>query len=249
MTLFKQLITAVFLVSALVGNSFAQEKIIKLTSTEWPPYTGAKLKEQGASAVVAKEAFKAMGYTLVVEFYPWTRAVTMAKEDPKYMGYFPEYHSADLAKEFTFSDPMGNGPLGFAERNDKRVTWNSIDDLSKFRVGVVQDYVNTEEFDKRVTDKKLKVDVTTSDLKNLQKLDGGRIDLAVVDKNVMDYLIRTAPELASAKTSLRFNDKLLEDKKLYICFKKGAEGEKLAKIYSEGLKKINVAAIMAQSLK
>ena len=113
----------------------------------------------------------------------------------------------------------------------------------------MQDYVNTEEFDKRVADKKLKVDVTTSDLKNLQKLDGGRIDLAVVDKNVMDYLIRTAPELASAKTSLRFNDKLLEDKKLYICFKKGAEGEKLAKIYSEGLKKINVAAIMAQSLK
>ena len=246
---FKYAVLAVLAGLLLQAAAFAQEKVIRLTSLEWPPYTGEKLKEHGASAAVAREAFKAMGYTLVIEFYPWSRAVKMVKEDPKYLGYFPEYYSADTAKEFTYSDPMGVGPLSFAERNDKRVSWTKLDDLNRYTIGVVQDYVNTEEFDRRVAKKQLKVDVTVSDDKNLLKLDGKNIDLAVIDRNVFDYLLRTNPRLAAAQKTLRFNDKILEDKKLFICFKKGPEGEKLAKLFNEGLKKINVQAIMAQHLK
>jgi len=249
MKMLKNFLVGLLGLGLLCGPVSAQDKVVKLTSLDWPPYAGEKLKEQGASVAVAREAFKAMGYTLVVEFYPWSRAVKMAKEDAKYMGYFPEYHSADTAKEFNFSEPMGVGPLGFAERSDSRVTWSKLDDLVKYRIGVVQDYVNTDEFDQRVAKKQLKVDVTTSDAKNLQKLDGKRIDIAVVDRNVFNYLLATTPSLESAKKTIRFNDKILEDKKLYVCFKKGPEGEKLAKIFNDGLKKINVTAIMAQHLK
>jgi polar amino acid transport system substrate-binding protein len=46
----------------------------------------------------------------------------------------------------------------------------------------------------------------------------------------------------------QFNATLLEDKKLFICFKKGDKGEELAKIYNEGLKKIDIEAIMAKYL-
>lgn len=233
----------------LSSQAVAQDKIVRLTSLEWPPYTGAALKDQGASAVVAKEAFKAMGYTLIIEFYPWSRAVNLAKDDAKYMGYFPEYASEDIAKEFLFSDPMGVGPLGFAERIDNKVSWSKIDDLSKYRIGVVQDYVNTTEFDQKVAKKQLRADVAPSDVKNLQKLDSKRIDLAVVDRNVFDYLLKNTRELDSAKKTLQFNGKILEDKALYICFKKGPEGERLAKIFKEGVKKVNVAAIMAQYFK
>jgi len=44
------------------------------------------------------------------------------------------------------------------------------------------------------------------------------------------------------------NAKVLEDKKLFICFKKDAEGQRIAKIFNEGLKKIDVNAIMAKHL-
>lgn len=245
----KYLTASLLALAVLCGSVAAEEKLVRLTSLDWPPYAGEKLTAQGASAALVREAFKAMGYTLIVEFYPWSRAVKMAKDNAQYLGYFPEYYSTDTAKEFNFSEAMGSGPLGFAERNDARVAWKTLDDVVKYRIGVVQDYVNTEDFDQRVSKKQLQVDVTTSDAKNLQKLDGKRIDLAVVDRNVFNYLLATMPSLAPARTSLRFNDQLLEDKKLYVCFKKGPEGEKLTKLFNEGLKKINAKAIMAQHLK
>jgi polar amino acid transport system substrate-binding protein len=245
----RQLLLVVFFILTCGYSVAANDKVIKLTSLEWPPYTGQALPNQGATAVVVREAFKAMGYTLVVEFYPWSRAVKMAKEEANYAGYFPEYYSADIAKEFTFSNSIGVGPLGFAERVNKPITWTKLDDLSALTIGTVKDYVNTDEFDKKAAKKQLKIDETTSDVRNLQKLDGGRIDLAVVDKNVFQYLLNTSPELASAKKNLRFNSRIMENKDIYICFKKGPEGDRLNKIFNEGLKKINVAAIMAQHMK
>ena len=229
-----------------IGSAAAET--VTLTSLEWPPYTGAALKEQGASVAVAKAAFAAMGHELKVEFYPWRRAVALAKDDPGYDGYFPEYYAEELKAEFVLSAPIGNGPLGFAQRIDKPITWNTLDDLAKYTIGTVSGYVNTTEFDARVADKRLRADEASDDARNLLKLAGGRVDLAVVDQNVLGYLLATDKALASAKDKLNFNERLLEDKELFICFKKGERGEKLAAILAEGLRKIDVQAIMQQHL-
>jgi polar amino acid transport system substrate-binding protein len=235
--------------SWLAACALADDKTVTLTSLEWPPYTGRSLQDQGASVAVAKAAFKAMGYTLKVEFYPWSRAVDMAKNDPRVGGYFPEYYSDDVNKGFHLSAPMGSGPLGLAQRKGDNHNWNSIADLAKTKIGVVQDYVNTVELDGRIAKKQQLADVAIDDTKNLLKLAAGHIDLAVVDKNVFNYLMKTDPALKPYNGKLEMNGKLLEDKKLYICFKRTAEGEKLKQIFDEGLKKINVTAIMGQYLK
>lgn len=235
--------------SCLAACALADDKTVTLTSLDWPPYTGHGLPDQGASVAVAKAAFKAMGYTLKVEFYPWSRAVDMAKNDPHVAGYFPEYYSDDVNKNFHLSAPMGNGPLGFAQRKGDNHSWNSIADLAKTKVGVVQDYVNTAELDDRIAKKQQMADVAIDDTKNLLKLGASHIDLAVVDKNVFNYLMRTDPALKAFNGKLEMNGKLLEDKKLYICFKRSADGAKLKQIFDEGLKKINVTAIMNQYLK
>ncbi len=235
---------------ALFTNlSFSADKLVHLTSLDWPPYSGKALTEQGASVAVAKAAFKAMGYELKVSFFPWSRAVALAKDGKsKYSGYFPEYYSEDTAKDYIYSDAMGSGPLGFAERKDNTIGWSVLEDLKAHKIGIVQDYINTTEFDAMVASKSLKTSTTTSDTKNLLKLVNGRIDLAVVDKNVMNYLFKTDKNLAKKSASAQFNSTLLEDKKLFICFKKNAEGQELAKIYNEGLKKIDIKAIMKQHL-
>jgi len=230
-------------------SATAADKVVELTSLDWPPYSGKALSEQGASVAVAKAAFKAMGYELKVSFYPWNRAVALAKDKgSSYAGYFPEYYSDDIAKEFTFSEPMGTGPLGFAELKTKPVSWSVLDDLKAHRIGVVQGYVNTTDFDAMVANKSIKASSTISDVNNLKKLAAGRIDLAVVDKNVMNYLLKTDAQLKKSAGNLQFNGTLLEDKKLYICFKNTAKGKELADIYNQGLKKIDIAAIMAAHL-
>ena len=230
----------------LSNLSFAET--VKLTSLDWPPYTNESLKERGASVAVAKAAFEAVGHQLIVEFYPWKRAVYLAKEDVSYDGYFPEYFSEELKKDFILSNPMGSGPLGFAELKSNSITWNTLADLKKYRVGVVSGYVNTTEFDSMVANGQLKVSAASDDIKNLLKLASGRSDLAVIDKNVLSFLLSSDAKLKNVAPTIQFNSHLLEDKQLYICFKKGSRGEKISKAFNEGLEKIDVNAIMKSHL-
>jgi polar amino acid transport system substrate-binding protein len=241
----KRFLILVFLLAALsVSIPLFADNTLTLATLDWQPYAGSTLQDRGASVAVATAAFKAMGYDLKVEFYPWERTVAKAKTDPAIAGYFPEYYSDDGAQAFTFSDPMGEGPLGFAESKDDPVKWTQLSDLKGVPIGVVEGYVNTAEFDSMVAQKALKADAVEDDKSNLAKLINKRIRLAVIDKYVMAYLLQTDPALASGRNKLQFNSKILESKKLYVCFKKGPEGKKMADVFNQGLKKIDVAQIM-----
>lgn len=235
-------IAVLFLLTSSVV--FGAEKV-KLSSLEWPPYTGQGLPEGGASIKVAKSAFAAMGYELEVEFYPWQRAVDMANQG-RTAGYFPEYYSADIEKDFIFSARMGDSPLGLIEPAGAGTAWSSLDDLKAKTIGVVSGYVNTEEFDAMAASGALTTDESSDDTTLIRKVAAGRMDLAVMDRHVFDYLVTNDPELSSAKASVSFNGKLLEEKGLFICFARTPEGEKLAAIFNEGLTKIDANAIMKE---
>jgi polar amino acid transport system substrate-binding protein len=204
------------------------------------------LSSQGASIAVAKAAFEAMGHTLIVEFYPWSRAVRLATTDEKYLGYFPEYfYESD---DFVFSNPMGLGPLGFVENSTNKISWSSLDDLTSYTIGVVQDYVNTENLDAMIADGKLKSQTVTSDSQNVLKVASGRIDLAVIDSNVLAYLLDNDPKVSRAIGKVSMNSKLLVNKELFVAFKNNSMGQKWSNVFNEGLTKIDINAIMAKHM-
>lgn len=234
---------AVWSLSLVVGAG-AWAADYKITSLEWPPYTGEKLPAMGASAAVVAEAMKAAGNGVKIEFHQWTRAVNLAKSDDGYVAYFPEYYSKENAAEFLYSDPIGVGPLVFVERKAAPVTWTSYDSLKGKTIGVVKDYVNTEELDAKIASKALTGSEAPDDVKNLQKLAAGRVDVAVIDVNVFHYLAKNDPAIKAVAAQLQVNAKVLEDKKLYVCFKKNAAGEKALKAFNAGLKKVNIDEVM-----
>lgn len=237
----------VLLILTLFINTAVAETV-HLTSLSWPPYSDKSLSEQGASVAVAKAAFKAEGHELVVDFFPWTRAVKMASEpNSKYLGYFPEYKYD--TSEFVFSDPMGTGPLGLVQNKNKPISFTTVADLVGKRIGVVQDYVNTKELDDMIASGTIKGDAVPSDDLNVKKVGSGRIDAAVIDANVLKYLLNTDPSLSEFKNTVEMNSVILEDKKLYIAFRNDAEGQKWQKIYNQGLTKIDVNNIMSNYLK
>jgi polar amino acid transport system substrate-binding protein len=227
-------------------SPFCRADTLYLTSLEWPPYSGKKLAEQGASIAVAKAAFSSMGHELVVEFYPWSRAVKLASDDEKYVGYFPEYYYE--SQEFVFSEPMGQGPLGLVQGKTKPISWEKVSDLSKYKLGVVQDYINTEELDALIASGEISAQAVVSDDKNVQKVAAGRIDAAVIDANVLNYLLTNEPSLKGLADKVEMNDTLLVNKELHIAFENTHEGKKWRDIFNEGLKKIDVQAIMAKHL-
>lgn len=229
---------------AAAGSALADTShTVTLTTLDWPPYTGSQLPEQGLNGAVIRAAYAAMGYKVRIKVVPWQRAVAEASLNPQVAGYFPEYDSAAGRKSFFFSEPIGSSPLGFAERVGNRYRWQQLAELSRLRIGVVQGYVNTAELDERVATQRQDADMAPDDAQNLLKLDRRHIDLAVIDRNVFDYLLRNDPKLKSARGNLTMNPRLLEEKLLYVCFKPSAEGKRLADILNQGLKRINVEAI------
>ncbi|MFO7787736.1 MAG: transporter substrate-binding domain-containing protein [Halospina sp.] len=239
------------LVAALICTGLfslsVQAETVQLTSLEWPPYTGSELPQQGASMAVVEAAFDAMGHDLEVQFLPWQRAVDQAKENTAIAGYFPEYYAESLEEDFIFSDRIGTGPLGLVERTDNPIEWSNLGDLTDHTIGTVSGYVNTAEFDAMAEGGEIDVQPVTDDATNLRKVAGGRIPLAVVDSNVFDYLV--SDELSNLKSDLQMNDKLLEQKDLYVAFARNDKGERTAEILNEGLEKIDQEKIMKDALK
>lgn len=239
------------LVAALVCTGLfslsVQAETVQLTSLEWPPYTGSELPQQGASMAVVDAAFDAMGHDLEVRFLPWQRAVDQARESDAIAGYFPEYYAESLEEDFIFSDSIGTGPLGLVERTDNPIEWSSLEDLTDHTIGTVSGYVNTAEFDAMAESGDINVQPVTGDATNLRKVAGGRIPLAVIDSNVFDYLV--SDELSHLEGKLQMNNKLLEQKELYIAFARNDQGERLAGIFNKGLEKIDQEQIMKDALK
>ncbi|MCL9781976.1 transporter substrate-binding domain-containing protein [Vibrio sp. S4M6] len=230
----------------LLVSATIKAETLTLTSLDWPPYSGKSLPEQGASVAVVKAAVEAMGHSLKVEFYPWSRTVHLAKTDKKIAGYFPEYKfdSTDIV----FSDKIGTGPLGFVENVSAPVTWSNLNDLKSYKIGVVRGYVNTTEFDAMVASGKIQADAAKSDELNLKKVATKRVQLAVIDSNVLKYLVSHTPSLKQYDKTLVMNPKLLAEKGLYIAFTNDAEGKRWKAIVDEGLSKIDVNKVMNEHL-
>jgi len=235
------LLSKIFILLAVICSlGFGDNKTVKLTSLEWPPYTSESMHEKGLLVFIAKKAFDTMGYKLEVDFFPWKRAVMLAQNSDDYDGYFPEYFSDKLKNAFIVSDSMGKSPLGLIERIDNPILWEDIDDLKKYKLGVVQGYINTIEFDDYVARGIIKTEGVIYDSVNIKKVAGGRIDGAVIDRLVFEYMMSSDPSLGELRTIVSFNKKLLDDKSLHICFKKSPRGEVLNKIFNEGLQNIDI---------
>lgn len=228
----------------LTPGSGARAQDYTMTTLDWAPYTNEKLPAMGASAAVVTQALLASGNHLKIEFYPWNRTVNLAKSNNRYIAYFPEYYSKANAADFLYSDPIGVGPLVFIERKSTPVSWISYDSLRGKKIGVVRGYVNTEQLDAKIASLALTGDEAPDDVKNTLKLAAGRLDVAVVDANVFNYLAKNDASVKAVSGQLQVNVKKLEDKKLYVCFKKTPAGEKALKAFNQGLKKVDSDVIM-----
>ncbi|GAA5183084.1 ABC transporter substrate-binding protein [Niveibacterium umoris] len=214
------------------------EHVVKLASLEWPPYASASVSAGGTVTDTVRRALAASGYRLVVEYFPWPKAVAVGESAKGFAGYFPSYYSADRARRTELSDPVGESPLGFAQRSDSPSTWVTIEDLKALRIGVVEGYINTTALDRRIASGDQPADSTLDDASNLMKLAAGRVDLAVVDSKVFANLMGNDTRLTGLRGQLVMNPRLLELKSVHVAFRKTSEGRKLSRALSEGLRKI-----------
>ncbi len=66
----------------------------------------------------------------------------------------------------------------------------------------------------------IRVGKVTDDPTNLRRIAGGRIPPAVIDRYVMQYLLKTDAQMQNKQSLPQFNAGVLEDKKLFLCFRR-----------------------------
>ena len=234
-------ISVVFISFSFSAGASDRERVI-VTTLDWPPYTGASLPKLGATTEVVRQAFDHAGFDVDVQFLPWKRAIAEAKNGDA-VAYYPGYHCQHAA-DFAASEPVGTGPLGFAEHVDEPISWATINDLGeqKLKIGTVLGYANTDEFDEKVGSGWIRAISAKDDLTNLKKLLRRRIDAVVIDKLVMSYLVATEPALAEGAELLQFNEQPLEDKILHVCFKEDEVA--LRDRFNAGLAKVDTEQVI-----
>lgn len=211
---------------------------VRLASVDWPPYTGEKLKQQGEISVLVKQIFSRMQLDLQTEFLPWARAV-YASSQPEglYAGYFPEYQNAN--PDFILSESLGVSELGFVEATAKPLGTLSFSLLPKFQLGVVKDYVNLTEVDAMIARGQLVPQLAVSDRQNVLKVALGRLDLAIIDRRVLLYLLEHDAEVKQlAGGKVRFNASLTEMKSLHLALRREPAHQLLMEQFNQQLKQI-----------
>ncbi len=174
----------------------ATKPVVRLASLDWEPYIGPRMPNQGYVAALIRAAFADQGMKVEIEFYPWARALHLARTGA-IDGLMPEYFNASREVEFEYSSAFPGGPLVLYKRRGDAVSFSTdpmkhqdaaLRGLKAKRFGVVRGYLNTPIFDAATY---LVKEEANDDATNLRKLVYGRIDLAVIDRRVAERLIRT----------------------------------------------------------
>ncbi len=238
-------IVSLALAASVAASPLFAETDLSVTTLEWPPYTSESLPKGGVTTAVVQKAFEAANIEMAVDTLPWKRAISVARDEETAVAYFPGYHCRHV-DGFIPSDPIGNGPLGFAQNIEAPVIWENVDDIGeqKLKIGTVLGYANTDEFDEKAGTGWIRAIPAPDDLTNLRKLARQRIDLAVIDKLVLSYLLATEETLEGLSDVLEFNPKPLEEKTLYLCFNDTDSGREMRDTFNAGLAKLDVDAVV-----
>jgi polar amino acid transport system substrate-binding protein len=207
----------------------------KITSLDWKPYTGESLPEGGIGIAILRAALKAEGIDLVVEFYPWTRAIHKAR-DPGYAGLYPKWDE-EIPAGFLKSPALFKSPVGFVEPRSRPLVWTKLEDLKGKTIGVVQDYGNTLEFMALVKSGVIKTEVVVSDIFNVRKVAAGRIDGAFIDLNNLSYLLKNDAKDVAQK--VQANSKVIDTKNLFFAINVKFKNKNAFSILQRGLSKIH----------
>jgi len=221
---------------------WAEEKKVVLGAYEFPPFVGEQLPNGGIFTEITVEAFKKVGYQVEVQFLPFARALQYGK-DGEVDGIVMFWHNTEREQWFIFSDPLPTSQVGFYKRKNDTISFTTYANLKSYRIGVCRGYANPPGFDEA----QLKTDVVTTDKQNLQKLQAKRIDLALIEKRMAQYLIQT--EFPQFAAELEWMKPPLEIKQQYLgVSKKAVAYEQKLHDFNQGLKQLTDEGVVKSIL-
>ena len=170
---------------------------LTFAAVHWPPFYGEDIPENGFIAVITREAFQKIDYKVDIRFLPWKRALEDARIG-KYDGLLGMYYNHEREKDFVYSAPLYTTSEVFVQLKGDNFAYQGDQSLGGKVIGGLRGTAPLEE----LAIHGLRVEDTTDDIKSLRKLQVGRIDLSLINKERFEYLLQYDPHISAMKDEL-----------------------------------------------
>jgi polar amino acid transport system substrate-binding protein len=214
----------------IFSNELNTKQTVSLVSLNWSPYAAKNLKDQGFTTEILRKIFKNAGYNVKFTFVPWNRALVFCKLG-KYDAVFNAYTSKEREEIYAVSDPYLDTELVLCVKKDFPLnSFNNLQELKKYKIGIVKGYVNSPEFD---ACNFLHKEPARNDEINLRKLLADKVQIISIDKYTATNLLKEKHKLDTVK----FLKPPLDNKPLYLLFSKKIIGnDKILSDFNSALK-------------
>lgn len=234
-------IAAVALSVALLlngGSALTQAQgTVRLTTGKWQPFTSKSAPHHGVAAHIVTEAFALVGVGVEYGFFPWKRAMKLAR-DGKWDGSIIWYDTEERRADFLYSDPIAAATNSFFHLKSYQFDWSEFADLKDVRVGGTLEYSYGTAFDAAEKAGIFRTHRAISDEVGLTNLLKGRIDVFPGELQVTYEQIRDTFSERDAALFTR-HPKAISKLPTHLLLSKKVRGnERLRDLFNEGLKQL-----------
>ena len=228
-------------VSATVSaESGDDDKTLDVAALDWPPYYGPDLAEGGVFARITRAAFERVGYSIDIDWMPWQRALTMG-ERGRYDLVLGGYDAPERREVFYYSEVVMHAEESLVVRADfPRERYDSLKDLSGYRIGHLQGAVHADAFDTAdYLDKHASDNYETL----IRKLAHGRNDIIAMSYRAFRYYRTELEDIGDV--AFRPLKPPLQRNGLYNLFPRSLErSATLRQRFNEGLERLRAEGVL-----
>ena len=215
-----ELLIIITIAIALPATARSEDRVIKISTGEWPPFLSENMKYHGVAARIISESFALEGISIEYSWFPWKRTYSNVKNglsDASAVWAITDERS----KELLFSDPIIKNTNVLLFNNNRPLSWTSLKDLSDQIIGATNGYFYGEEFQQAEANGLITVERTSIESHNFKKLAAGRIDAVIAEIDtgyeIMHRIFKpkqiesiqvSAQEIASVTNHLAISKKL-----------------------------------------
>ncbi|WGV98256.1 ABC transporter substrate-binding protein [Vibrio sp. YMD68] len=208
-----------------------EEKVVRLASGDWFPYTSSQY-QGGLLEKVVQHAFHSQGYDVKIDYMPWIRSAKLV-EYAKYDGTFPWYSNNERRAKFIYPTiPLMHADTVMFYHKDVDFHWDTISDLSQYKIGGVAGFAATELLVKNGVETINSVDLD----ENILKLLRHRVDVVPIERQVGLTMVSSVAK--ADQVLIQIDEKPLISNPMYMMFSKNERGQKLSHIFDRGLTQI-----------
>lgn len=170
----------------------AETRSLTIATGDYAPFTGRDIAGDGIVNQTVRQIAARAGFDVEFAYMPWKRTLEMTRRG-EFDGTSYWYYDAGRESDFFHVGPViEDEQVFFAIAGSDIADFQTLEELSGLRIGVVTGYTYSPEFWNLAESGVLTVSEAQTDEANLRKLLAGRIDVFPISEIVGRHIIATS---------------------------------------------------------